>query len=418
MNILRSRVFCIAVTLAMVPFALVNLNFPESFTGYALASAFLIHVITRTNPREWFLAFLLGLLLNLGASHVASWLRLSTAVPPFSLAMVGAGSFIVLGWRSASSVSKDDPQSASPFLQSTVLLVLVLASRFMLQATRPKGPFVFDSFLLAFDQTLGCRPALPEALIRRMPLLNHAIEIAYNGTPLVAAMVCAAYTRYVERAHLQLLKVIVVAGVLGFLVYLLFPAVGPRYLPELTTGSLSPFSLERSHNLLQIPLDVARNAMPSLHMAWALLIWLEARALPRPFRTVALAYMLLTPIIVLALGEHYLVDIVVAIPFSLLVESLCVDSQPIASSVRRRAAVTGTLITAGWLLLLRFGTPIFISSSIASWIFVIGSTGISAVMIHQLLGPTWKQHPSFGLRIASHSQPSHSEHHRINPLTE
>jgi hypothetical protein len=373
--------------LALVPFVLVNLNFPESFTGYALASAFVIHVIIGQRSWEWFCAVLLGVLLNAAARWVASWWHLPGVAPLFSLAMLGAGSLLVLGWHSSWSVEPDTKESRSAFLQSVVLLVLVLASQLMLGATRVRGLYVFDSYLAIFDEALGWKSLFAQAFVARVSFLHHFAVVAYDALPVIAAIVCAAYSRDRNAPDWQLLKVVVVAAVLGYGVYLIFPAVGPRYIENgaLLGSSGTPASLRALHPfLLQVPVGVARNAMPSLHMVWALLICLEARKLPLGFQTIAFLYAILTPFVVLVMAEHYLIDLIVAIPFALMVEAICVDGQRFPALDRWRAGIAGCLMVTAWLFLLRFETPNVLFSPIASWSCVILSTAISAVMIRQL----------------------------------
>lgn len=190
------RFFFIALTLALVPFVLVNLNFPESFTGYALGSAFVIHVILGRRPWEWFCAVFLGALLNGAARWAASWWLLPAVAPLFSFAMLGAGSLLILGWRSSWSVGPDNEESKSAFLQSVVLLVLVLASQLMLGATRVRGPYVFDSYLASFDEALGWTSLFAQAFVARVPFIHHFAVVAYDALPVIAAFVCAAYSRH------------------------------------------------------------------------------------------------------------------------------------------------------------------------------------------------------------------------------
>jgi len=392
MGIFRSRIFYIAVTAAIVPFAIVNLNFPESFTGYALASAFLIHVIADRKPGDWFYAVGVGLGLNILARWAGSFWHFPEVAPAFSLAMLGAGSLVVLGWRSCHSRDIKNGRSADAFLQATVLLVLVLASKFALEATQLRGPYVLDSYLLTYDESLGWRSTFADALLQRAPRLDQVIGVFYNGLPLVAALVCAAYSRYLKRPNWQLFRMVVTAGILGFVTYQIFPAVGPRHL-SMRSGSLMAANALPPRPI-PVALNVARNAMPSLHMGWALLIWLAAESLPWPFRRVAFSYMLLTPLLVLATGEHYVIDMVVAIPFCLIVLAICSES---AAPVRWRAAGTGILLTGAWLVLLRW-TSIFVSA-IAAWSCLVVFTGISAFGIYCLVIAARKQQKSFAVAL-------------------
>src|SRR5208337_5691574 len=75
--------------------------------------------------------------------------------------------------------------------------------------------------------------------------------------------------------------------------------------------------------VVPIVLKGARNAIPSLHMTWVLLVWWNSRGLARWVRAIALVFVVLTAMATLGTGEHYFIDLVVAFPFSLMVQALC-----------------------------------------------------------------------------------------------
>lgn len=81
--------------------------------------------------------------------------------------------------------------------------------------------------------------------------------------------------------------------------YLLFPAVGPAHINE----ALAP-----------------RNCMPSMHVCLALLMWVNTRH--SKAHTAFGIYAALTVVSTLTTGEHYLPDLVAAVPFALLVNWL------------------------------------------------------------------------------------------------
>jgi len=104
---------------------------------------------------------------------------------------------------------------------------------------------------------------------------------------------------------------LVLANVIAFAVFWLFPVAPPRVLPGFvdvvaashTVGSWHTGALSSAANQYA--------AMPSLHIAWAvwctLVVW---RVCTRPWlRAVALAYPFLTAFAVLATGNHYVLDL-------------------------------------------------------------------------------------------------------------
>jgi hypothetical protein len=102
-------------------------------------------------------------------------------------------------------------------------------------------------------------------------------------------------------------------------------------------------------------------------MAGALAIWWNSRFWPHWGRLVAVLFLCVTIFSTLSLGEHYLVDLVVAVPFTLIFQAAWTVSVPFADSVRRRAVVVGMIFTAGWFWMLRYGLRLFLISPAISW---------------------------------------------------
>lgn len=118
----------------------------------------------------------------------------------------------------------------------------------------------------------------------------------YVGLPAVVAL-GVRFT--IGRARVHLLRALCLAPILAVFCYLIMPAVGPVHI-----GQPSAW----------------RNCMPSLHLTWAALLWLNAH--PRWWKAASFLFALLTAYATLATGEHYWVDLVAAISFTLGVQWL------------------------------------------------------------------------------------------------
>ena len=94
---------------------------------------------------------------------------------------------------------------------------------------------------------------------------------------------------------------------MGFLMYIVVPAVGPVHCMTEYPQQLSA----------PIPQPGVRNCFPSLHFSWALLMFAYART--RWTTILASAFVGMTVLATLGLGEHYLADLIVALPFAALV---------------------------------------------------------------------------------------------------
>jgi hypothetical protein len=91
-----------------------------------------------------------------------------------------------------------------------------------------------------------------------------------------------------------------------------------------------------------------------------------------------LAFVLITVFDTLALGEHYLIDLVVAFPFAVAMQALCARPARRQSRMLRTVLVGGMTLVVAWLILLRYGTNLFLLTPALPWVFVVTSTAISA----------------------------------------
>ncbi|HME07722.1 MAG TPA: phosphatase PAP2 family protein, partial [Bryobacteraceae bacterium] len=132
-----------------------------------------------------------------------------------------------------------------------------------------------------------------------------------------------------------------------------------------------------------------RNAIPSMQATWALLVWWSAWRLNWWARIVATLFLVLTLLSALGSGDHYVVDLVVAVPFTLGVEGLC----------RRRgyaAAGLGFGLTLGWFILLRSGFRL--PAPGLGWLLVAGT--ILTCVVFQI--PLYRgQHTEEGQALSS-----------------
>jgi hypothetical protein len=259
------------------------------------------------------------------------------------------------------------------------IVVFVLASLVALNLTVSGRSRVLDLYLYTFDGSLGFQPSfLLGQLFRRYRPLAAVARASYFGLPVVLALVSSGYLR--STSPWRPLAILTSAGVFGYLLYWIFPAMGPLYLAgaSFPNAQNSFATLAQMHpQPITVPIPAPRNAMPSLHMAWALLLWFGCRPFSRIARGFALGYVVLTVAATLGTGEHYLADLVVALPFAVAVQALWASSQGIT---RYTALAGGTSLTLTWLLALRYGSDIFLLAPAITWGCVIVSTAISLAL--------------------------------------
>jgi membrane-associated phospholipid phosphatase len=167
--------------------------------------------------------------------------------------------------------------------------------------------------VLSIEQSLGIDP---ERALDRWLAGHHTLGVLlsyyYDNAHFIVTLGLLGFLWW-RRADIYapLRNTLVLANVLAFVVFWLFPVAPPRMLPGFvdvvaashTVGSWHTGSLASAANQLA--------AMPSLHIAWAvwctLVVWrISAR---RWVRALAVIYPFITGFAVLSTGNHYVLDI-------------------------------------------------------------------------------------------------------------
>ena len=227
-------------------------------------------------------------------------------------------------------------------------------------------PQTYDAYLLAFDGRLGFQPsyALGRLLLGGSTLWG-LTTVAYYALPLAPGVLYASYRRR-ERQPVAILAMFLSLMVVGFAQYGVFPAVGPKYAFGQSYPLYPPVLAQIAIHPMNVP-NAPRNCMPSLHLAAVLAVWWNSRIWPRWGRLLVLLFLLATIFSTLALGEHYLVDLVVAVPFTLVFQAAWTTGVDYTNPARRRALCVGIVLTAAWFLALRYSLPVLLISPVIVW---------------------------------------------------
>jgi hypothetical protein len=292
-------------------------------------------------------------------------------IRPTLLGLAGAS---IIGFRWF-QLRRKAPSGNVPLwtLAPAVLCVVYVFFRVWIFGRQSAGSwYTFDLYTLYADLSFGFNPSLwCNRWVERFGLYP-IVSIVYESLILaIASTYALSLGRRGQPA--RVLAVMVLAGIVGVQAYRLLPACGPVYLlgsecflgdvpascATVAAADLRPVALDRSF---------PRNAMPSLHVAWALLVFWICCDLWRTsrWRWLALAYLVLTALATLAGGEHYLVDLVASFPFALALWALCC---PLAWSPQRILTIVGGIFgLLLWVGIIRFFPGLLPSSIILPWL--------------------------------------------------
>jgi predicted membrane-bound spermidine synthase len=293
----------------------------------------------------------------------------------FGLGMwLGAASLVALAWRARRSADLHERSSARAALIGYLFIVVCsICPASYLNATILLHPTAFDGVLYRFDATLGFQAsAVAARAAAAAPPTLAVLDVVYDYVGLWFAAVFGLTLRRRADPPVDLLYVWVLCG-LGLVAYQFFPASGPAY----AFGNAFPNALPAADQVLGeagLVTPAPRNAMPSLHTAWVIALWAYSRLLGVKWvERGCLAVLALTLAATLAKGEHYLIDLVVALPFAAALLAASLRAVPWHDSGKRGIVLAGLGVWLAWIVALRFGLALFESVPGLSWLAVIAT---------------------------------------------
>jgi hypothetical protein len=229
-------------------------------------------------------------------------------------------------------------------------------------------PATLDGGLLLADRALGESPSFTVGrVVQGSKLLRRLVDVVYVELPFAYVVVSLATAKQSGKSH-ALLRDFALYGGASFLLLPLVPACGPVYafedfpnvLPHVTSSWTT------------VPASAYRNCVPSMHTTWALLLFMRAQRGHAWVRLFAAFWLVFTLLATLGKGEHYALDLVVAFPFLLALES--VRTRGIGLGV-------GLVLIFTWLVTLRFGLASIIANPHATLICAVATVAVSAVLL-------------------------------------
>lgn len=249
-----------------------------------------------------------------------------------------------------------------------ILAIYVLGVVVFQDLTRAMHPATLDPAAYRIDSTYGFLPSTVAVLAAREPAwLLPVLATPYDLLPYGFALLFALQLRDGRRWPAHLFLITALSGAVAVVLYQVCPIAGPKY----AFGDAFPSLMPPPESLDLAPDVVApapRNGMPSMHLAWALLLWFNALHGSRAVRNFFALFLGFTALATLALGEHYLVDLVAGVPVALALQAACSATLPWAAPARRRALWTGVAGSLFWVLGVRFAPAVFVEVPGFTWI--------------------------------------------------
>lgn len=329
----------------------------DPFLPYCLLGAFAIHMATRPGGRERLATF------SIAAISIAYFVLLSGKFRPTwdgflaCLAFTGLASLTTLAVQVLRLKGSQRDDKLTTLCAGSVFGFSALFIAFILNYTTKLHPQTYDLYLYAADQGYGiplC--AWVGGFLGGQPLLFRVCAIVYGSLPLAVSLLYAYQRSGSRPLGIRVLPAFLGGGVAVYLLYNILPAAGPYYV----FGSAFPHHLPPAPGLHLVRLgDVARNAIPSMHIGCALLIFWNCRRISGWLYAVSAIYLALTALATVGLGEHYMVDLVAAVPYALALQAACAPGALRRRPEWRLSMAGGAMLTIFWIVACRYGTLLF-----------------------------------------------------------
>lgn len=291
---------------------------------------------------------------------------------------------VALAWRSLAPLSKD----ADPIFERRVRWLTLLALLFLavpgaaLKLTETLHPVTFDVYALLWDRAVGLNftPQLNQ-WISTQPLVSELAVISYRMTPMAFLAVAMLHLRG-RAAHIPTaLLAWVVITTCALVAYHGLPITGPKYVfgSEHFERALSN-SMSHPVQLVSVP-PYPRNGMPSMHFGWMLAAtilwwWTGTRWWSRLLLVTMTGF---TALATLYLGEHYVIDLIVAVPFVLAGLALSTTQVPWQHRPRWGTVALGFGTWLIWICAIRWFTESVVAQPF--WCALLIAATVAAVII-------------------------------------
>jgi len=214
-------------------------------------------------------------------------------------------------------------------------------------------PLRWDAVLCRIDNALGIAPAWIVGYRFGHGFSRILLQHVYDLWILMLVICWVVNRARADGRAKGLLKSYALNLMAGWSLFLLLPANGPGFaFPGYPTVVPHP-------DLALISVRGLANSIPSLHMSGALILVAHA-ARSRNWRGIFVLNAIGTAMATLALGEHYLIDLVVAVPFA------CFAVNMIDQRWRRGFCALASVLT--WMFAIRWFAPVLVDHGAIIWV--------------------------------------------------
>lgn len=272
---------------------------------------------------------------------------------------------------------------------------MAFATNALLRAASIIYPLTYDAHLLKIDAAFGNPTYWIASYANLAPdWLKTATTVVYAALAALFFPLVALLIRERKVRSLHGWRTMVIPFMVATVCYAWLPATGPIAAfggVDFPAGIASPADVPAAMLSVQA---AARNAMPSMHLSGAIWVLMIAAAFRRKiFFALSVLFLAGTAWATMALGEHYLIDLVVALPFAAAL-GLWLMQPPRWRQAPRWAHALQWAAGASfvlWMALLRFA-PVWLQGHLGFvQVFSVWSVAVGLVLVGLHVRGVWRE---------------------------
>ncbi len=338
--------------------ALRNMVFTATCLGGIFAYLFLLPL----DKKELAVATCIGI----AAEILLSTYR-SPNVPNFNrFLLIGpgllVGCLLVVLWRIWRTYQLDNSEKLKTELEVLSIMLCMPVFFSLGGAIRLYDYHVYDPHFYALDSLWGCQISfIITKYLRSNLFVLRFMDIIYFYLPLW--MVIAQIIVYKDnithhRKHNHCLVpayFFILIAIGGSLSYAFLPAVGIQLYCGTNLFPNGPWpAASMNPQTIEAPYYLYRNCMPSLHFAWILAVYYSLYRAKTIYKNMALVLVFLTVMSAFSVGCHYVIDLIMSVPFCLTFLAIVINEAPL--KMRLLSSILGAVATMSWFYLIKYHT--------------------------------------------------------------
>jgi len=322
-----------------------------------------------------------------------TWIDISATV------LIPAGLVVAIYSIYALSINRQDTQSNRDWVGLYwkifwLCAILAVGVSSFLEITPVIFPGTYDYQMYNVDAAFGHPSAKLTAWVASWPAFaRHALSLIYDLIGWLYIPLIALAIREGKGEALNIWRTYIYALGLAMFCYAFIPISGPLYAfgPNIFPGQMD--------QLLRVPMGVTtiapalRNGMPSMHFtSAATILFICAAFRSKWYFSAAIVFLAATVLSTMGYGEHYLIDLVVALPYSVVISVLLIGPKRFLAQGYFARWFLGLAATTFflWMMLLKFAGAWLAQSLVVVQVLAVWSAILFGGVLYFHIKSVWR----------------------------